>query len=151
MKTLTEKFNKEGINVIGIRSCISTSKPYEYFKYLPLGIKSGYLIGEDFIDQICERDFYFGIAQSGISVKTEEGTILKAPYFLPFGDPVNRASIPKEFEKMFSQSCLDRSIALWQEIERLSKRTIYIKDLPEKIQNTEENEEVVKTLLKGRK
>ena len=51
------------------------------------------------------------------SVKT--GTkIVKAPYFLPFGNPIERASIPKEYEKYFSNSCINRSILLWQEIER---------------------------------
>lgn len=105
---------------------------------------------KEVIDQICERDFYFGIAGSGISVKT--GTeIVKAPYFLPFGNPVDRASIPKEYATYFSNSCINRSILLWQEIEKLSKKEILIKDLPEQIQNTQQEETIIKTLKKGLK
>ena len=52
-------------------------------------------MSKDIIDQICERDFYFGIAGSGISIKINE-EIVKAPYFLPFGNPVERASIPQD-------------------------------------------------------
>lgn len=102
---------------------------------------------QDIIDQICERDFYFGIIGSGISIKKEK-EILKAPYFLPFGNPVERASIPKEYANYFSQSCINRSIALWEEIERLSQRKILIGDLPEQINNTNKNEEIIKTLRK---
>lgn len=105
---------------------------------------------KDVIDQICERDFYFGIAGSGISVQT--GTkITKSPYFLPFGKPVERASIPKEYEQYFSNTCIARSITLWEEIERLSNKKILIKDLPEQITNTNPNDEVIKVLKKGLK
>lgn len=104
-------------------------------------------MSENIIDQICERDFYFGIAGSGISIK--KGTsICKAPYFYPYGDPVSRASIPEKSAKYFSLTCIYRSLYLWQEIERLSKREILIKELPEKINNTNENESVIKTLRK---
>lgn len=40
---------------------------------------------------------------------------------------------------------------LWQEIEKLSQKTIYNKDLPEQILNTQEDEEIIKTLKKERK
>ncbi len=102
---------------------------------------------KDIIDQICERDFYFGIAGSGISIQ-KGSEILKAPYFLPYGDPVTRASIPEQYQKYFSESCISRSISLWQEIESLSKRKIFIQELPEKINNTNSQEEVIKTLRK---
>ena len=105
---------------------------------------------ENVIDQICERDFYFGIAGSGISVLTGT-TVVKAPYFIPFGNPVERASIPQNSATYFSNSCISRSITLWEEIEKLSKRKILIKDLPEQIQNTSPNDEVIKVLKKGLK
>ena len=70
---------------------------------MPLGIKCDYLLGKDVIDQICERDFYFGIAQSGISIKNSNGLVFKAPYFKPYGNPIERASIPSEYEKYFSE------------------------------------------------
>ena len=149
LKTIIQKFNNNGISVIGIRACISTREGYDYFNQnLLLGLKCGILMSRDVIDQICERDFYYGIAGSGISVK-ENYQIEKAPYFKPFGEPVERASIPFEKERFFSISCLRRSILLWEEIERLNKREIMTSELPEKITLSNDNESVVKTLKKG--
>lgn len=144
-------FRLNGIEVSGISTCIARKDSYDYFNStLKQGIKTGYLMEDNVIDQICERDFYFGIAGSGISVQT--GTkVVKAPYFLPFGNPVERASIPQEYATYFSNSCISRSITLWEEIEKLSKRKILIKDLPEQIQNTSPNDEVIKVLKKGLK
>lgn len=151
LKSIISLFKQNNIEVIGISTAIARKDSYDYFNSnLKLGIRTGYLMKKEVIDQICERDFYFGIAGSGISVNTGT-TIVKAPYFLPFGNPIERASIPKEYAKYFSNSCITRSILLWQEIERLSKRKIFIKDLPEEIQNTSKDEEIIKTLKKGLK
>ena len=118
---------------------------------MPLGLKCGILLNKNTIDQVCERDFYFGVACSGIATKTPEGIIKKAPYFYPYGDPIARASIPKNYAEIFSKNCIRRSIILWQEIERLSNKKFYIKDLPENIVNTKEENEIIYTLKKGLK
>ena len=151
LRSIIQLFKENNIEVIGISTAIARKDSYDYFNSnLKLGINCGYLMEKEVIDQICERDFYFGIAGSGISVNT--GTqIVKAPYFLPFGNPVDRASIPKEYATYFSNSCINRSILLWQEIEKLSKKEILIKDLPEQIQNTQQEETIIKTLKKGLK
>lgn len=152
LKKIIKLFNKYNIKVIGIAACISTIESYSYFNNkLPLGLNSEILLNKNTIDQICERDFYFGIACSGIATKTPEGTIKKAPYFYPYGDPITRASIPKDYAIKFSKNCLKRSIILWQEIERLSQKTFYIKDLPENIINTRQEDEIIYTLKKGLK
>ena len=149
IKTIIDAFKKCNIKVIGIRSAISSRDGYDYFnRILPLGLKCGYLMSEDVIDQICERDFYFGIAGSGISI-IKNNEVFKAPYFKPYGDPVNRSSIPEIEEKKFSLTCLRRSLELWQEIERLSKRNILISEMPERIVDTNENDRVIKALKKG--
>lgn len=148
IKKIIEKFNKYNIKVLGVYGAISTINAYEYFnRQLEYGLNCNYLLLENVIDQICERDFYFGIAQSGISI-IKNNNLYKAPYFKPFGTPIERASIPKEYEKYFSLGCINRSIELWKEIEKNSKREIYIKELPEKINLTNENSKVIKTLRK---
>lgn len=147
LKSVGSLFKKNGVNVVGIRACVSTDSAYLEFSKLPLGIKCGCLMGRDVIDQICERDFYFGVAQSGISVN-KNGIIYKAPYFKPYGDPVERASIPEENSDIFSKNCIIRSLALWDRIERLTGKEILIRDLPEVIQNTNSEMGVVKTLKK---
>lgn len=149
LRKIIKEFEKNNIEVVGIVSGICTTESLDYFnKNLKYGVSSGYLLGEDVIDQICERDFYFGIAQSGISVR-KNNEIYKAPYFLPYGDPCERASIPREYEESFSRECIDRSIQLWNEIEKKSNKKIFINDLPEKIINVNENEEVVKVLKRS--
>ncbi len=146
LRTVTKKFLERGIAVMGVRSAISTIASYDYFNsVLPLGLKCGYVMGEEVIDQICERDFYFGVAQSGISIKGKNGFVYKAPYFVPFGNPVERASIPKEQEIYFSDGCIRRSIELWKSL----KKTIYVKELPEVIMNAPLEEPVVKVLERG--
>lgn len=146
LRNIINRFNKLGVNIVEVISSICMSNAYQYFnENLTLGIRTSYILEEDVIDQICERDFYFGIAGSGIMVKTDDG-LYKAPYFRPYGNPVERASIPKESEDIFSKGCLRRSLYLWEEIERLKEGKILMSDLPERIINTKENEEVVKTL-----
>lgn len=149
LSSVIELFKNNGINVIGIRSAVATTNSFKKFNNeLGLGLKCKYLLGENVIDQICERDFYFGIPQSGISI-LEDGVIYKAPYFKPFGNPVERASIPVQYEDDFSKGCLKRSLWLWNEIEKLSGRNFYISDLPEVISNTNSDDKIVKVLKKG--
>lgn len=146
LKRIIDLFKKSDIDVIGIIALIISQTSYECFKKLPLGIETGYIMDSKVIDQICERDFYLGIACSGISINKNE-KIYKAPYIKPFGNPIERASIPASFENSFSKSCIKRSIILWEEIEYLSKRKIYTEELPEKINNLA-NGPVVKVLRK---
>jgi len=151
LRNIISRFNMCGIKVVGIISSICTRQSYEYFNLnLKYGIRTNFILEDDVIDQICERDFYFGIAGSGIMVSTENG-LFKAPYFEPYGNPCERASIPDEYVKQFSSGCLDRSIYLWNEIDSLKNKRTLISELPERIVGTEASEEVVKTLRKTRK
>lgn len=80
------------------------------------------------IDEICERDFYPGVPLSGrlvADMKTEIGS----PYFHPFGKSCNWASIPQDEEKEFSVFCLQQTIRLWKEIEKVSQKIVRCCDL----------------------
>lgn len=150
LNTIIKKFSERGVQVVGIISSICAKKAYNTFKEtLKYGVRTNFLMEENIIDQICERDFYFGVAGSGIMVKTENG-LYKAPYFKPFGNPYERASIPKEYEDFFSKGCIDRSLYLWEEIQRLKQSKILMNELPERIVGTQQDEEVIKVLKKGR-
>lgn len=150
LRKIIEIFKENGVKVAGIRASIATNISYKDFnENLDKGLKCGCLLGDKVIDQICERDFYFGIVQSGISVLTNNGEIVKSPYFKPYGNPVERASIPKEYESFFSNGCLLRSMYLWKCIEENSKKIITIKDLPEKIKDTNSNDRILNNLKKG--
>ena len=151
LKEIISKFNRYGIQVVKVITSICSSKAYEYFSNkLKYRIEANYIMSSDVIDQICERDFYFGVAGSGIMVDTPNG-LYKAPYFKPYGNPNERASIPVEYEDYFSKGCLERSIYLWEEIDKLKNRETMIGELPEEIIDTNKEESVVKTLKKGMK
>lgn len=151
INNIISRFNEKNIEIIQVISSICSMKGYCYFKEkLKYGIKTNYLMSDDIIDQVCERDFYFGIAGSGIMIRSENG-LYKAPYFMPYGNPNERASIPINKQLEFSKSCLRRSIYLWEEIDKLKNKNTLIKELPEVIINTNKNKEIVKTLKKEMK
>jgi len=94
---------------------------------------------EDVVDEICERDFYFGVPFSGRSVGiVKNGMAIcpdrfhSLPYFMPFGKPYEWASIPLDRCLEWSRFCIKQSIELWQEISRLSNRSVLISDLSRK-------------------
>lgn len=145
-------FQKEGIKTKAITSAISTKQAEKtILNNLNIPILSEIILEDSTIDQICERDFYFGICGSGIATKTTNKSIKKAPYFYPFGDPIARASIPEKDAILFSKNCIKRSLKLWECITYLTNKYTYIKDLPEEIINTNPNDEIIYTLKKGLK
>lgn len=148
LRKIISKFKKYDVEVVGVISSICIEESYNYFNdNLKGGLKTNYILENGVIDQVCERDFYFGIAGSGILVNTD-GCFSKAPYFKPFGSPYERASIPLEYEDYFSEGCIERSIYLWENIDKKKNKETLISELPERIVNTNKNESVVKTLRK---
>ena len=151
LKNIINRFNNLGIETIEIIASICSNDAYNFFNNnLKYGIRVNYLMSDDVIDQICERDFYFGIAGSGIMIKNNE-RLLKAPYFKPYGNPNERASIPLEYEKFCSYGCLERSAYLWEEIDKIRSIETTIDELPEAIINTNKEDGVVKTLKREMK
>ena len=146
-KNITIDINSKRIKEV-IKNNINLYRMHTNFDMnLKYGIKSNYILSDLVIDQVCERDFYFGIAGSGIVIRTNVG-FCKAPYFKPYGNPIDRASVPLEYENYFSRGCLERSIYLWNNIDKFKKRNTVIGELPERIINTQRSEEVVKSLKK---
>lgn len=52
-----------------------------------------------------------------------------APYILPFGNPGEWASIPKDRQVPFSRFCLSQTEKLFEGIERASGKSVTCKDL----------------------
>ena len=148
LKTIIDRLEQYDVKVVGIITSITSREGYDKFnEKLKYGLKTNFIMDNDVIDQVCERDFYFGVAGSGIMVEKEEG-YLKAPYFYPYVSPNERASIPIEYERYFSKGCLERNIYFWEDIDKRREKSTLIKELPEEIIYTEKDEEVVKTLKK---
>ncbi len=101
---------------------------------------------EDVIDEICERDFFASVPMSGRLVLAIDGKYWSAPYFKPFGDPESWASITASSVPEFSRFCLEQSIILWSEIEKLSQASISTDALPRKIRELGERTSIVAAL-----
>ena len=95
------------------------------------------------LDEVCERDFYFGVAQSGQSLLTDNNQVVKMPYFSPFGLPVDSASVPEEKANDFSRECIKCSYDLWSDIQQNSNKIVTSNDLPEPILNTQDDFEIL--------
>lgn len=98
-----------------------------------LDFKSGWEI-EDLIDWVCERDFFPGVPLSGKLVGDKDTHLAHNPeigasYLMPFGKPTEWASIPESKAAEFSERCLTLAIKLWEEIERVSGKTVNLGDL----------------------
>lgn len=100
-------------------------------------------------DEICERDFSAGVPFSGRTVITNDG-VYGAPYIYPFGKPSEWASIPADAVNSFSDFCLESSINLWSNIQRMSRRLISTDEVPKKIFGLEKNISVVEALKLAR-
>lgn len=131
---IIEKFREKSVNVALISAGVLTEKGLkEIKKNFPEVLVNSVKFYEHLVDEVCERDFYAGIPQSGILMGKnglpfypERG----APYFLPFGSPQERASISPENVLDWSRFCFDNSILLWQEIEIFLGETITCEEIP---------------------
>lgn len=90
-------------------------------------------------DEICERDFWIGVPQSGRLVGKRENGIpvpivpeTGVPYLLPFGSPKNVtkwSTLEPIYINRWSHSCLSLSIRLWEEVGRISGREVLCSDI----------------------
>jgi len=105
------------------------------------------------VDEVCERDFLAGVPLSGRIILDGDGKLYSAPYFYPFGNPVEWASIPEKTAEDFSQFCVEQSTLLWGKIEKINNSTIPLKAIPRKlkIQGITEEVSIVKALEKLKK
>lgn len=144
---VAEALKEKNIIVREVLSAIAVQENINVIKNTGIDVKSAFYIS-NVLDEVCERDFYFGIAQSGQNELQPNGMVLKKPYFSPFGNAEDSASVPSEKVTDFSRECLGCSYELWNYIQNKSGRMVKSQDLPEKIFNTpyEQNFEVLPLL-----
>lgn len=90
------------------------------------------------IDEVCERDFYPGVPQSGRLVAGNEN--LGVPYLRPFGKPEKWASIPEKKSIPFSYFCISKTIKLFKAIEKETNRIVRCDDLGRQVFPLQQNE-----------
>jgi len=101
---------------------------------------------DEVIDEICERDFFPGVPQSGRSFA--EDIEVGLPYILPFGLPTKWASIPEKWAYEFSRFCLNLTIALFEAVEEASNKPVRCSDLERKVFSLPTNRKRFVTELK---
>jgi hypothetical protein len=105
---------------------------------------------KDVTDEVCERDFVAGVPMSGRTVQGNHGEHWSAPYFMPYGNPESWASIPDDKCLAFSRSCLDRSIDMWSEVERISRRVVPAAAAPRPLKGASMSESITTQLKRHR-
>jgi len=129
------EFTRHGVRVRKIVCGIAVEEGKALLKGSLPDVELDYLyFFPEVFGEICsERSFYAGVSSSGRLLVDEKGKALVpevgVPYFLPFGKPVEWASIPKERANEWSKFCLLGSAKLWREIEKASGKAIGCKDL----------------------
>ena len=132
---VADALREKGVIVKEVLAGVAVKENLDVITSTGIEVKGGFYIS-NVLDEVCERDFYFGIAQSGQSSLQRDGKVLKQPYFMPFGLPVESASVPEGKASEFSRECLECSYELWKEIQKQSNRVVTNEDLPESIFNT---------------
>lgn len=137
---LIEACEKEGIVVnalvVGISIQEGIDAIYRRFPHVRFYSVVEY---DSVLDEICERDFWIGVPHSGRLVGTlKNGVPMPSfpetgiPYVSPFGRPDQVAewsSLKPDRVPEWSRACLSWSIELWEEVERLSERTVRCSDI----------------------
>jgi hypothetical protein len=77
----------------------------------------------------CGRVFGGIFGNEALPHYSHDGLSFSLPYVLPFGDPVEWASIPQDSAREFSLFCLHQSLGLFRELEKINGKRILLKDL----------------------
>jgi len=125
---LIDSLAKVGITVRAVGAGIGIGMGTSRIKDLGIPVRCVREYAE-VLDEICERDFYPGIPFSGRTMINSNGVSIGAPYILPYGRPVEWASIPEKQARSFSDYCCSATRNLFLEIGHLSGRPIRCCDL----------------------
>ncbi len=71
---------------------------------------------ESVVDEVCQRDFIPGLPFCGRTLITDAGEYRYVPYLLPWGNPMEWASVPKKNAVAFSKACIGTTIEFWEEV-----------------------------------
>jgi len=144
-KQVAALFKARGIKLEEVLTGIAIGDGIKNLENEGIKVKS-LIIYKSVIDEICERDFTAGVPFSGRTVIAKDNSVYGAPYFEPFGNPIDWASIPEDKVKELSGYCIESSIYLWKNIERRSQKSISTEEVPKRVFGLEKNNSVVSAL-----
>lgn len=142
---LSEKLNAVNRPVAGVIAGIVVRQGADRLEKLGIKVVDVRRFGS-VVDEVCERDFRVGVPFSGRTGIDAAGNIFSAPYFLPFGKPVDWASIPQQHVRAFSQLCIEQSTAFWGQVERKSNAVVRAGVLPRRVRGLREDVSIVTQL-----
>lgn len=114
-KEIIELSLSKNVIIKKIISCVSTSAGKKLLESMGVRVESLHHF-DAVIDEVCQRDFIPGLPYAGRTLITNTGDYRYVPYLLPWGDPVNWASVPKKNAINFSKACISTAIDFWEEV-----------------------------------
>lgn len=144
-------FHAKGARVRTVLAAIAIGEGRKKIEEAGIEVKS-VIEYENVKDEICERDFLAGVPFSGRTVYREDGGHYSAPYFAPFGVPERWASIEDvPAARKLSLYCIERSIELWKEVERLNDISISHGFVPRPLKYEADSERFVQYLSRSQR
>jgi len=143
------EFEKQGIAVTEVLAGVAIGSGIETIESSGVGVRYVYKF-DKVEDEVCERDFVAGVPHGGREMKTDNGQRFSVPYFLPFSNPGNWASIPERYANDFSRFCMEQSIHLWREVEKRSKSSVPVRSVPRAICGIRQNGQSIVKALEAR-
>lgn len=96
-----------------------------------VGVPFEWMPDHDFIPFApnCDRVFGGKFGKEILPYYTHEGVSYSFPYVLPFGNPVEWASLPKDHAVSFSLYCLQTALELFRRIDEMNGKSVTVHDL----------------------
>lgn len=98
-----------------IIACVTIGKGKQILESLGIDVISLHHF-DSVVDEICQRDFIPGFPYSGRTLITHTEQYRYVPYLLPWGNPTDWATVPKENAVNFSKACIATAIEFWEEV-----------------------------------
>lgn len=114
-KEIIEMSLSSNVIIKSVIACVATREGKELLKSMGVTVKSLHYF-DSVIDEVCERDFIPGLSYAGRTLITSNGDYRYVPYLLPWGNPVDWATVPKKNAVKFSKACITTAIEFWEEV-----------------------------------
>lgn len=118
MLEILDKAKQAGLNVTGVSLGIATTEALARIGQADYSCSSRFTY-DQILDEICERDFFVGSPNSGRTFQVNNN-YFGLPYLLPYGKPIEWASIPDSDAVTFSSACLAISLSFWTKAQQRS-------------------------------
>ena len=114
-KEIIELSLSNNVIIKKVISCVSTREGKKLLESMGVRVESLHYF-DTVTDEVCQRDFIPGLPYAGRTLVTNNGDYRYVPYLLPWGNPMDWASVPKKNAVNFSKACIATAIEFWEEV-----------------------------------